>query len=168
MNFDLDASTAIQYIRAVSERVDLRQGLGYRIAAVLRADLQAQFSAGGIDPRWEPLSQRTIDEKRRQGYPRLTRFGTVPQSLVQRGQFGPENILIRTGVLLTSWTQAQDPHHVERVTSERIDVGTAVPYARYHQEGGPNLPKRALGITKGARAKIADLATSYVATGKEN
>lgn len=166
MRVDVNADTAVAFARLMTFAADLRHGLGYRVSQIMRADLADQFAAGGIDPAWPPLAPSTVTAKARMGYPRLTRFGTVPQTLVQRGQFGPQNILIRTGALLSSWTQEQDPDHVERVTETDVMVGSSVPYAGYHQSGGGHLPKRALGITKAAQELIAAVTAKYV-IGKE-
>lgn len=51
-------------------------------------------------------------------------------------------ILTRTGQLRDSMTSR--PFGVEVIDSKRMVVGTAVEYAKYHQQGGGNLPRRAI------------------------
>lgn len=49
-------------------------------------------------------------------------------------------ILVRTGALRKSLTET--PMGVHEVTRTTIRLGSGLPYARYHQTGGPHLPKR--------------------------
>lgn len=139
-------------------RFDGEHRLGERIADILRADVQRQFSEGGSPIPWRPLSPRTIAQKQRAGYPRLTRKGTPPLSMIQRGGFGPQNILMRTGALLSSWTRWDDPSHVQEVTSDSVMIGTMIPYAGAHQEGVPdrNLPKRPIVLTSEAKQAVVE------------
>lgn len=167
MRFVVDAHGAIAFVSAVSERTDLRNRLGHLVASRLRADALEQFQAGG-KPAWKPLSQRTIDAKRRAGYPRLNRKGQIPKNMVQNGKFGPENILMRTGALLSSWTQEQDPDHTELVTAESVTIGSTVDYAGVHQQGGGNVPKRSINVTGEAQRDVAKMAAHYIVSGEES
>lgn len=138
-----------------------KNGLGEKIAKVLREDARRQFQSGGI-PSWAPLSPRTIARKRKLGYPRLNRKGLVPRAMLQNGQFGPENILMMTGALFTSWTREDDPHHVEEITATSVATGSDLIYAGTMQDGGEGwqgapIPARPIVITDQARARIADL-----------
>lgn len=125
-------------------------------ADLLREDVLIQFQSGGI-PAWKPLAASTVRQKARQGYPRLNRKGEEVATLMQQGNFGPENILIRTGALLSSWTQKQDPDHIEEITGDSVSVGSSLPYAAYHQTGGKRLPARPMTITPRALKKIEEL-----------
>lgn len=142
-------------------KLDLRRGLGRHIAQVLRDDARRQFSIGG-DPAWAPLSRRTIERKRRLGYPRLTRRGTIPQSMVQNGNFGPENILLMKGDLMSSWTNEMDPHHVEDIEGAIVVIGSDLEYAGTMQEGGTgfhgsHIPARPIVVSDQAKEKITKL-----------
>lgn len=132
-------------------------------AQILRDDVLAQFQRGG-DPPWAPLSPRTVAKKRAAGYPRLNRKGEPPKLLMQNGNFGPENILMRTGALLTSWTQKGDPHHVELVDEQsgEVAIGSSLPYAPTHQRGGRGfrgsaVPARPVRLRSEAVERIARL-----------
>lgn len=123
-------------------------------AEIIRSDVLAQFHSGGI-PAWKPLAPATVRAKRRTGYPRLNRKGEVPAMLVQNGNFAPSNILIRTGALLSSWTQKQDPDHIEEIDGDMLTFGSSLRYAAYHQTGtGKGLPARPIAITEDAMKKI--------------
>lgn len=138
-----------------------KNGLGRKIADVLREDALAQFQAGG-SPHWAPLSPRTIARKEALGYPRLNRRGLIPRAMIQRGNFGPSNILMMTGDLLQSWTRDTDPHHVEEIDDQMVSIGSDLIYAGTHQNGGEGwkgseIPARPIRITDSAKAKISEL-----------
>ncbi|RYG35087.1 hypothetical protein EON81_13710 [bacterium] len=136
----------------------------HAIGGVLRQDVKEQFSRGG-DPSWQPLSRITVARKRMLGYPRITRKGMNPESLKQNGILGPENILIMTGALLSSWTDETDPHHLEEHDGGNVWIGSLLPYAEIHQFGGWTViddrrvyvPARPLRVTEDARRRIIDL-----------
>lgn len=167
----INAGEFSNLLTSIAESIDFQKGgLGKKIADVLRADARRQFQAGGT-PSWAPLSPRTIERKRKLGYPRLNRRGLVPRAMIQRGNFGPENILMMTGALLTSWTREDDPHHVEEITPTSVATGSDLKYAGTHQEGGEGwngapIPARPIIITDQARARIAELIEEH-ATSKE-
>lgn len=145
-------------------KLDLTKGLGRKIANLLRADALRQFQTAG-DPAWAPLSPRTIARKRRLGYPRLNRRGLVPRSMIQNGNFGPENILMMKGDLLSSWTREDDPHHVETIESSIVEIGSDLIYAGTMQDGGTGfngapIPARPIRVTDRAKREIAALVES--------
>lgn len=162
----IEAGELESLLTSMAGSLDLRKGgLGRRIADVMRADALRQFQAGGV-PGWAPLSPRTIEAKRRMGYPRLNRRGIAPRALIQRGNFGPENVLMRTGALLTSWTRLDDPHHVEEVTKDSVSTGSDLVYAGTHQHGGQGwqgapIPARPIVVTDQAMAKIAEIVEDH-------
>lgn len=127
-------------------------------AGVMREDVLKQFQQGG-NPDWKPLAASTIARKKGHGYPRLTRGGIENPMLMQNGDFNSSNILIRTGSLLSSWTQEGDSFHVEEITGNSAEIGSSMPYAIYHQSDEPRkrLPKRAVRVTEDAQAQIASL-----------
>jgi hypothetical protein len=85
----------------------------------------ALFAGGG----WTELAPSTIAEKRRLGYgamPILWRSGRLGNSLAIKGAEGNVNIVTPNGVTL----------------------GTDIPYAHWHQDGGEHLPMRKIvGLT---------------------
>lgn len=148
---------ADRLIRAIIDNLDLRKSkLGEQVAAILRDDIRKQFSVGGVPP-WQALAPSTVEAKRRMGYPRLNRMGKIPSLFVQNGHFGPENILIRTGALISSYTDESDPHNVTRIGSDFVEIGSALDYASSHQTGSPDgkPPRRPLTITPEAQALAA-------------
>jgi len=166
----VDTSQVEAMLKDVASKVDLKGGLGRKIADILRLDALRQFQVGG-DPAWTPLSPWTIKEKARLGYPRLNRFGKVPLMATQNGAFGPQNILIRTTALMSSWTNALDLHHVEEITDTSVSIGSDLKYAGTMQKGsdkgwhGSKIPARPINLTDIAQTKIKDLIETELAKG---
>lgn len=164
----VDARSFETLLNTIAGNLDFTKGkLGKKVAAILREDARRQFAAGG-EPRWAALSPRTIQIKERLGYPRRNRFGEVPRGAIQRGSFGPGNILLRTLALFSSWTDETDPHNVERITKDAVLNGSDLEYAGTMQEGytGPlfgnpriqgTIPARPIRITDRAKREIAEL-----------
>lgn len=123
-------------------------------APILREDIRHQFQSGGI-PAWQALSPATIAAKRAAGYPRKPRRGE-PSAMLQNGKFGPENILMRTGALFESWTDVQNPFHIETITEDSITLGSDLPYAAVHQMGGGRVPRRPVRITEDGATRAAE------------
>ncbi len=83
------------------------------------------FSQEGSVPGWEqwaPVNEEYAKLKAAQGY------GT--------------KILRRTGVLERSLTNRADRNFFYQAGPLRMEIGTTVPYARYHQEGTKKMKKR--------------------------
>lgn len=158
MTIAIDSASALQRIEEIEK---ILAGIGHRAASIMRDDVKAQFQAGG-SPAWPALTKSTVQGKKTMGYPRLNRKGMVPASMVQRGGFGPQNILMRTGALFSSWTQEHDPHHIERVSGSEVEIGSKLPYAKFHQLGGWQLPQRALRITEEAKQKVAEMVAQSI------
>lgn len=101
-----------------------------QIAADLRGDFNAQFTAqGGFygkSSRWAPLMPSTVKDRERQGY------------------FGPAPILFRTGALYDSLVDVNGADHIEQITATSLTIGTANPYAIYHQLGTSKMVARQL------------------------
>lgn len=161
--FNVDTTEVDALIEGVVDVLTLPNGLGEAIADVMRQDAQRQFSVAG-EPAWKPLHPRTVARKRKLGYPRLSRDGSIPKNMVQNGGFGPQNILMETGALLTSWTRADDPDHYEKVDDFAVEIGSTIDYAEAHQQGRPetNLPKRAITLSDVGREAIAKLITKTI------
>lgn len=92
-----------------------------QIAADLRGDFAAQFAQQGgyygKASKWAPLRPSTVKDRERKGY-----MGTWP-------------ILFRTGTLMSSLFDPAGPDHIEQVTATSLTIGTANPYAIFHQAG---------------------------------
>lgn len=161
MRLVVDFSDLVARLKGLTQTIGFSGELGEQVAEIMRDDAKRQFQAGGIPP-WPRLRDSTVKAKARLGYPRLNRRGLVPASLVQRGAFGPQNILIRTGALLSSWTQEQDPHHVQRVGDGEVEIGSALHYAEHHQKGGRKLPQRPIRVTEEAKKKAADAVSKAI------
>jgi len=82
--------------------------------------------------------------------------------MIQNGQFGPQNILMRTGALLSSYVDDSDPDHIEQVTESGIEVGSSLPYADHHQYGTRRMAARPLTITAQGLAAIERAAETYM------
>lgn len=155
-SYSLDVSEWINIV-ADLEASAQPQRILQSAAEIIRSDVLAQFHAGGM-PAWKPLAPSTVRAKRRSGYPRLNRKGEEPAMLKQNGCFAPTNILIRTGAGLSSWTQKQDPDHIEEIEGDTLSFGTSLEYMKYHQTGsGRGLPARPITITEDAMRKIEAL-----------
>jgi len=88
---------------------------------------QMLFQREGAVPgwsKWAPLSMDYINYKRRKGW--------------------STRILVARGTLRDSLTNRHHKDFYFRAGPRRFEIGTRVPYARYHQRGVPknNLPKR--------------------------
>jgi len=78
---------------------------------------QGDYGAGG----WQPLASTTIERKERGGF--------------------PLDILVRTGALKESLA-GKTGHTIEVIKPLEMQVGTTLPYARFHQEGTGIMPAR--------------------------
>lgn len=160
LELQVDAAGAETLLERVG-RASSGEGVLKAAARILREDVLAQFRAAG-DPPWAPLRPGTVAAKRRRGWPKRNRFGQEPRLLRQNGNFGPENVLIRTGALLTSWTQEGDPNHVELIdeASGEVGIGSSLRYAATHQKGGKGfygstVPARPIRLRSEAVERIA-------------
>lgn len=168
----VDAAAAVGEINDMAARAQNMDPMLHRAADILRSDAELQFKVGGI-PSWQPLAPSTVSQKRAQGTPRLNRRGQkgewASQSLGPYGKpgirFGPTAILIRTGALFSSWTNAQDPDHVEITEGDTVKIGTTIPYALVHQQGGGRVPKRPVTVTDEAKRQIEREASDYISKG---
>lgn len=104
-----------------SENIQNPQPMFEAMADEFASRQAANFgSGGGIWGAWAPLSPRYAAWK--------------------NANYPGQPILTRTGALRTDMTQR--PFGVEVIDSKRMVVGTDIEYAKYHQQGGGNLPQR--------------------------
>ena len=70
-------------------------------------------------------------------------YGTpwLPRKARQR-HLSNRPLLFRSGRLLGSLLDADDPEHIEEIEGDTFHFGSAVPYAAAHQWGTRNLPAR--------------------------
>ena len=126
--------------------MDLRiDSLGEEI--VSRSLLRLAGRAGDLEPAMESIVRQIRDGEERQfdtqggygsgGWPALAES---TKAFKARNNLDPR-ILHATGELRRSLTS--DSAGGFAVTrSDGLDFGTTVPYAKFHQAGGPNLPQR--------------------------
>ena len=75
-----------------------------------------------------------------------------------------KNILERTGRLRESLTQR--PFGVERINAQTMEVGTGVPYSRFHQQGTGRMPRRRpLELTDQDRGELVKILQRFIVTG---
>ena len=105
------------------------------VRTVVFAETFEKRGPGGAT--WAPLSPRYADWKARvrPGAPIMVFDGDLRRSMTSR----------RGGVF--------------EVSATGFEVGTDVPYARYHQDGGPNLPRRPLigDLTQGQKRELVKM-----------
>jgi phage gpG-like protein len=114
----IDGDTRV--IRRLDEalkRVGSAQKPLSEIGDVLIREFKDNFPAEGrrLNEPWQELALSTRLQKARMGY-------------------GGEPILVRTGKLMRGF--------LKQSTDFYVRVYNNVPYFKYHQQGGPNLPKR--------------------------
>ena len=114
------------------ENVSNAEPIFDEIADDFAAHQEANFrSSGGLHGGWMPLSPRYAAWKslRYPGAPILTLTGRLRATMTQR------------------------PLGVERITSRSMEIGTDVPYAKYHQQGTRRMPQRKI-INKPTRGEL--------------
>lgn len=132
--------------RAISDLSPAWEKVGYR----LQHDFAVQFEAEGgflsTAPKWAPLKPSTIADRLRKG-------------------FGPGPILRRTGMLMASATIRGAAANVFEVGPDHVTVGTALPYAIFHQKGAPgaHIPQRKMiALNWETRPDIIKILGDYV------
>lgn len=139
-------SSATQFLQRLAEASDIsRPGPmqdGYIAASdVLWGFERSRFSSAG-DGTWKPLAESTISKRKSKGE-------SEPLPILhERGDL--ENSLHRGGV-----------NHVLDVTASAIIEGTQDPKARFHQDGGVNLPARTIVVEPDAQT-LADMKAKVV------
>ena len=126
-----------------------------QVGTALLSDFARQFAMEGGTfgraSRWAPLARSTVWDRIRQGY----------------GGYSP--MLERTGQLRMSTSQRGTPGNIFDVQPMRLTVGTATPYAVFHQLSTRKMPARAIiGLTsqrlgfKGQSGSIVGMLNQYV------
>lgn len=132
----------IDDLKAVRKRIERPEVFVRLVARRLRACFAENFNAEGRPERWSPLAPSTLADKQRlfdSGQIRGRRRGVR----VRRGRGGEERgalpgILIRTGALKDSVARSHSRGNIERIRNggRELEVGTSVPYAAVHDQGG--------------------------------
>lgn len=173
INIEIDFTGVENMIKDMMKAVEpaaIDKFLEDEAAPILRKDFEMQFATGGYPERWEPLAESTVAHKKAAGYPRRNRKGKPPKATMQNGAFGPQNILIQRGDLRISWTK-DGLDHVCKAKNGELEIGSASPYAIYHQSeeprktgkgGKPKLPRRPLVINQDALSAVTEQAIKYV------
>jgi phage gpG-like protein len=131
---------------AMTERIENVFPAFEAIATLFAEGEKKQFESEGEwgSGTWSPLSPKYAAWKLR--------------------RFPGTKILERTGALKTSLTTR--PFGIEQITARSMRLGSAVPYGRYHQDGGPRLPKRPpLAMPEVQRRAIVKVLQRWVRTG---
>ena len=100
------------------------------IFADVAARLADAFAEIWYRQDWAPLAPATIAARAR-----LIELGKIfvrPAS----------PILVETGRLYRSFTDRFHPDHLEFISADRLEYGSFVPYAIYHEEGTSKMPAR--------------------------
>jgi phage gpG-like protein len=90
------------------------------VMAIAPAIMQ-NFASGGR-PKWDPLTQETVEKKMRLGY------------------FSPTRILVATGAMMDS---ATNPGNYQ-ITNNTIIAEPGPPYWMFHQQGTRHMPQRVI------------------------
>lgn len=107
--------------------------------------------ASGPDGRWPALKPETVARKRKMG---------------KRSK-----ILQEEGDLLRSLTRKNDPDAVFRVEGNSMFMGTSRPYAKFHQDPGPNSRlkrRRPVVLSDPARKETKRKLADFILTGKRS
>jgi phage gpG-like protein len=115
------------------------------IADDLQADFTLNMATEGalFGGGWAPLAPSTIADRVRKGY-------------------GAGPILYRTGALANSLS-GDNSGAIKEVTPASVTVGTAVPYAGYHQTGTKKMPmRRIIGLSWARRSLIVRRLADYI------
>jgi phage gpG-like protein len=135
-----------RHLLNVAERIEDAAPAFERIAGLFAEGEKKQFESEGSwgSGTWSPLSPAYASWKLR--------------------RFPGTKILERTGALKASLTQR--PLGIEQITATRLRIGSGIFYGRYHQDGGPRLPKRPpLAMPEKQRRTITKVLQRYVKTG---
>ena len=145
MHIDIEIEGLAEFraqVESLRDRARDMTKLAKTICRRLRACFAENFNAEGRPEHWSPLAASTIAAKqglfeagairgRRRGI--RVRLGPAGE---QRG--GMPGILIRSGELKDSVARAHTKGNIERIRDggKEIEVGTSVPYANVHDQGG--------------------------------
>jgi phage gpG-like protein len=113
------------------------------ICNVLRRSFATNFRMGGR-PRWQPLKSGTLAAKRHDSnvvYNSRRSRGRIRRLEQVRAEGNPQvarsyrNILIASGSYRDSWVNKADRDHVEKVSRERMEIGSKHRLVQFHEYG---------------------------------
>lgn len=132
-----------------------------------------RFALGAADasPAWNALADRFVALERRQFRSEGRAFSggwspLSPKYAAWKARHYPgKPILERTGELLRSLTER--PLDVEVILPDRMVIGSAVTYGRYHQNGTPRMPqRRPVELSEAERREWVKVIQRFIVTGK--
>jgi len=102
----------------------------------------AEGQVGAFGP-WTPLNPEYARRKQREGF--------------------SSAILVRTGRLVASLTNFHSGDSIYRPSAQAVEIGTAVPYAAFHDEGTRNMPAREpIRIDEDTEQRWASIVESHI------
>lgn len=114
-----------------------------RIADLTRRNFDAEGASEG--QKWADLSPKYAAWKRR--------------------RWPGRKILVRTGALERDLTRR--PFGVEQITAHSMRIGTSLPYAKHHQQGAGNLPRRRpFELSAASRDELTKMLQRYLRNGE--
>lgn len=145
MRFQILVDGLAEFAREVDdlrERMRNMKPLALRVAKRLRACFAENFNAEGRPDKWAPLAASTLAAKQalyESGLIRGRRRGVrvrLGRNGEQRGAV--PGVLIRSGALKDSVARSHSKGNIERIRDDgkTLEVGTSVPYADVHDQGG--------------------------------
>jgi phage gpG-like protein len=149
LTFDIEIEGVKQVSRAMAVREDRVQDLRtvWREVAADFARLEKtvfnkEGALGGWQ-RWKALAPATQKEKAR--------------------KYGGNKILVRSGRLRMSLTNPTSPEFVFISMPLSVELGTRVPYAKYHQKGTSKMAKREpIRITEAGKKRWVKMIQAYL------
>lgn len=137
--------TVATSLKVVARSIRDFRPLWNRIELDFYGIMDEQFAGQGVGPagKWKVLSP-AYERRKAQAFP---------------GRM----ILERTGELMDSLTVKGHSSRMLRKTESEMEIGTSIPYADFHQRGGPIIPRRALiDLTEEHKRGWEDIAREWV------
>lgn len=120
IQFELKSQATSAALRDLAAQIGNRAQVNRQLAVQLSSWVARNFQAEGrLNVPWASLAPSTA-------------AGKVTKSGARRGF---DHILVRSGLLRASFQQFG-------YDNDTATIGSAVNYAQFHEEGGPNLPRR--------------------------
>jgi phage gpG-like protein len=128
----------IEQLTALAGRVRNLTPAMNATAIIVRQEFAATFAAQGRPDAWAPLSPHTLAAK--QGMfdeGKIRGRNPKTQQLVRGGGGSLPGILVRTGDLRTSYIRRNAKGNIHNVSADgqRLELGSSLPYAGYHETG---------------------------------
>lgn len=134
----VNTGEAVRVLQDMRDRLSHMRPFYTVLGNILRAAWRRNFQAGGI-PAWQPLAPSTIAQKKGMGLPAPGKTGKPLRRLSQNGNFGPDNILIRTGKMRDALCQRGSAGNLTIINDDGGFYGInpdVIPYAAIHEFGG--------------------------------